>query len=195
MARFCFYAHVLYFDFFGCAPTSPVCSRAKPLEIRDGGSFVSLRRQWCCGGDTLGRIAQLERRLLSKAVSFSNSIIYSNLTNNKDDSVIWHSSWHVFRFCSRWGLSRASNHQQYLKHGSNRTAGCCCHCCCVAFQPATKRMADRAKEESKMKLRIVSKPFDGYMSPAALTNNKDGPMRRYSASCCCCSTCSETTGD
>lgn len=29
---------------------------------------VSLGRQWCCEGDTLGCIAQLERRLLSKVV-------------------------------------------------------------------------------------------------------------------------------
>lgn len=36
MARFCFYAHVLYFDFFGCAPTTPVCRRAKPLGVRGG---------------------------------------------------------------------------------------------------------------------------------------------------------------
>ena len=82
--------------------------------------FVSLRQQWCCGGDTLGRTTQLERRLLAKAVSFYNPIIYNYLKENKDDLVVWRTSWHVFRFCSRRGLSRASNQQQYLKHGSKQ---------------------------------------------------------------------------
>ena len=63
--------------------------------------FVSLRRQWCCGDDTLGRIAQLERRLLSKEVLLYKSLNYNKLKNKNDYSVVRCTSWHVFRFCSR----------------------------------------------------------------------------------------------
>ena len=179
MACFCFYAHVLYFDFsdkFKLTYYPDADSRGAVAAF-----FVSLGRQWCCGGDTLGPITQLERRLLAKEVLFYKSINYNNLKNKNDDLIFWRTSWHVFRFCSRRGLSRASNHQQYLRHGSKQKVGCCCHFCCVASQPAAKRMADRAKEESKMKLRIVSKPFDGYMSPAMA-----GVRKRTSNNCCCC---------
>ncbi|MCY4655927.1 MAG: hypothetical protein OXC80_03830 [Gammaproteobacteria bacterium] len=50
-------------------------------------------------------------------------------------------------------------------------------------------MADRAKEESKMKLRIVSKPFDGYMSPARKspgTNTSTNGGSSSGGGCCCC---------
>lgn len=70
---------------------------------------------------------------------------------------------------------------------ANRTAGCCYHFCCVVPQSATKRMADQAKEESKMKIKIVSKPFDrySYMSPGAAGGGGGGG----GGGCCCCSHC------
>ena len=49
--------------------------------------FVTLGRQWCCGGDTLGRIAQLERRLLSKEILLYKSLNYNNLKNKNGGSA------------------------------------------------------------------------------------------------------------
>ena len=77
-----------------------------------------------------------------------------------------------------------------LKMEANRMVGCCFRFCCVASQPAANIMADRAKEESKMKLKVVSKPFDGYMSPAAEGGNK-GKSGGGGGFCCshCCHCC------
>ena len=77
MVRFCF-MHTCYILIFS--------GKFKLTYYSGAGScgavaafFVSLGRQWCCGGDTLGHITQLERRLFSKEVSFYKSLNYNNL--------------------------------------------------------------------------------------------------------------------
>ena len=66
MVCLCFYAHVLYFDFFGKFKLThyPGVGGRDAVAV----FFVSLGRQWCCGGDTLGRAGRLERKLRSKAI-------------------------------------------------------------------------------------------------------------------------------
>ena len=66
MARFCFYAHVLYLTFSGEFKLTHYPGTGSRDAV--AAFFVSLGRQWCCGDDTLGCSAQLERRLRSNAV-------------------------------------------------------------------------------------------------------------------------------
>ena len=132
---------------------------------------VSLGRQWCCGDDTPKRWSRSSGQVQSILANLAN---YKELADANGGPVYLKVFLACFSLVFPLRPQPCFNYQQYLRHGSQQQAGCCCHFCCVASQPAIKRMADRAKEEIKMKLKIISNQFNGHISPAK-TNG-----------CCCC---------